>query len=285
MRAYDRLSRFYEPEWSSFSERFAPMIDSLIARHVQECASVLDVACGMGTLALALARRGHTVHGVDRSEAMVRRARACAQGVESVSFSVGDMRTLSVEDVRARTEARARRVNDGGDQPAGHAHEPSGGPGFDAVTCTFDSVNYLTATDDVLAMMRAVGEALHDGGLFVFDSNTERMYRTHEDGIFEHEIDGEVFYQETFYDRSAGQSTTVFRFGDGAIEVHRQRPYGLDELRPLLEQRGFKVLEVYSGIAFEPYVDECDRVVVVASKFMQESAPTGRERGADGRGE
>jgi ubiquinone/menaquinone biosynthesis C-methylase UbiE len=236
VKTYDRLARFYEPEWSSFSERFAPMLDALIVRHARRQASVLDVACGIGTLALALARRGHTVHGVDRSEAMLERARAASAGVDAVSFSVGDMRELSFDRE------------------------------FDAATCTFDSVNYLTTTDDVLAMMRAVGAALRDGGLYVFDSNTERMYRTHGDGILENEFDGEVFHQEIYYDRRTGQATTVFHFDDGATEVHRQRPYGLSELEPLLTGGGFRVLDAYSGIAFEPYAEDCDRVVVVARK-------------------
>jgi hypothetical protein len=48
--------------------------------------------------------------------------------------------------------------------------------------------------------------------------------------------------------------------------VHRQRPYGFEELAPLLERAGLGVLDVYSGIAFEPYVEDCDRIVVVASK-------------------
>lgn len=243
MKAYDRLVRFYEPEWSSFAERFAPMVDELIRRHIGEGASVLDVACGTGTLALALAARGHTVHGVDHSEPMVDRARADSHGIGTVSFSVGDMR---------------------GPLPPDRADGGSGG--FDAATCTFDSINYLTAPQDVLAMFRAVASALRDGGLFVFDSNTERMYRTHEDGIYERDAGGEVFYQETFYEPGAGQATTVFRFDDGAIEVHRQRPYCLTELEPLLKRAGFGVIETYSGIAFEPYDEDCDRIVVVARK-------------------
>ncbi len=267
MKAYDRLARFYEPEWSSFSERFAPMIDTLVARHARESACVLDIACGMGTLALALARRGHTVHGIDHSETMVERARACAAGVSGVSFSVGDMR---------------------GPLPAGipvRANESSVRPDrrFDAVTCTFDSINYLTSPDDVLTMMRAVGDVLPSGGLFVFDSNTVRMYRTHEDGIYEHELDGEVFYQETYYDRQVGQATTVFRFDDGALEVHRQRPYDLAELETLLVRSGFRVLETYSGIAFEPDCDECDRVVVVASKSVSDGESGMSDRETPGR--
>ena len=269
MKAYDRLARFYEPEWSSFAERFAPMIDTLIAKHVRERACVLDIACGMGTLALALARRGHTVHGIDHSETMIERARACAAGVPGVSFSVGDMRGPLPDGIPGEKGASAVRPD----------HR------FGAVTCTFDSINYLTSPDDVLSMMRAVVGVLTAGGLFVFDSNTERMYRTHEDGVYEHELDGEVFYQETYYDRQVGQSTTVFRFDDGAIEVHRQRPYDIEELEPLLAQAGFRVLETYSGIAFEPNVEECDRMVVVASKSASKGEPSASGRGADEEGE
>ncbi len=261
MKAYDRLAKYYEPEWSSFAERFAPMIDAIVTRHAGERATVLDVACGMGTLALALARRGHTVHGVDRSEAMIERARSLSGDVAGVSFSVGDMR-VPLPDSRRSAILSNAAASDRSDVLGVDGEATRG---FDAATCTFDSINYLTSPEDVLAMFRVVVGALRPRGVFVFDSNTERMYRTHEDGIYEHELDGEVFFfQETYYDRSARQATTVFRFDDGTMEVHRQRPYGLDELTPLLERAGLFPVETYSGIAFEPYEGDCDRVVVEA---------------------
>jgi cyclopropane fatty-acyl-phospholipid synthase-like methyltransferase len=56
---------------------------------------VLDVGCGTGDLALAIARRGYTVLGVDLAETAIEQARAKAaaetpQVSRSVEFRVGD---------------------------------------------------------------------------------------------------------------------------------------------------------------------------------------------------
>jgi demethylmenaquinone methyltransferase / 2-methoxy-6-polyprenyl-1,4-benzoquinol methylase len=57
---------------------------------------VLDACCGTGDLALAAARAGGRVTGVDFSEAMLERAKRKSSGVEWVS---GDVLALPFEDV------------------------------------------------------------------------------------------------------------------------------------------------------------------------------------------
>lgn len=54
---------------------------------------VLDVGCGTGSLALRLAPRAATIHGLDISSEMVRiaRGKARAEGVANVSFHVGSL--------------------------------------------------------------------------------------------------------------------------------------------------------------------------------------------------
>lgn len=58
---------------------------------------VLDLACGQGRHAVALAERGHAVTGLDRSAALLPRAAASAGG-ESVRWVRGDLRALPLRD-------------------------------------------------------------------------------------------------------------------------------------------------------------------------------------------
>ena len=53
-------------------------------------ARIADLGCGTGTLSVLLADEGHSVHGVDFSPEMIRRADAKAAGREGVTVVVGN---------------------------------------------------------------------------------------------------------------------------------------------------------------------------------------------------
>jgi len=60
---------------------------------------VLDVGCGDGVLALAFARRGAQVSGIDASPAMIAAARSRAERhAEHMNFEVGEAEALPFED-------------------------------------------------------------------------------------------------------------------------------------------------------------------------------------------
>jgi SAM-dependent methyltransferase len=86
---YDRFSRFMESSAVEFLDRVG----------VPPGASLLDVACGSGQLALVAARRGVRVTGVDIAENSIRAARERAQ-VEALpaEFDEGDAEALPYAD-------------------------------------------------------------------------------------------------------------------------------------------------------------------------------------------
>lgn len=87
--------------WNNLAEQYAakPVDDpAAFERKIQVTrdlmgpdATVLDIGCGTGSLALRLADAGHAVHGLDLSSEMVRiaRTKTAAQGVDNVHFHVG----------------------------------------------------------------------------------------------------------------------------------------------------------------------------------------------------
>jgi len=81
-RSYDNLAKHFRPYQDLVQE---------VCDHVDEYADgrslrILDAGCGTGNYSLELARRGHTVVGVDNSESMLERARKKSSGVENVAF-------------------------------------------------------------------------------------------------------------------------------------------------------------------------------------------------------
>ena len=68
-----------------------PAVEHLV-RHGQFKSPVLDVGCGLGDNALAIARAGWTVHGIDASAVAIQEAgRKAARGDAPVSFGQHDI--------------------------------------------------------------------------------------------------------------------------------------------------------------------------------------------------
>jgi SAM-dependent methyltransferase len=121
------------------------LIEGILRQHeLAGSRRLLDLGCGTGNHTLPLARRGHTVVGVDRSSPMLAQARAKAAEMspadgKRMEFKHGDIRTIDLE----------RR--------------------FDAALMMFTVMGYLHEDSDLAAALRTVRRHLIDGGLFLFD--------------------------------------------------------------------------------------------------------------------
>ena len=137
---YDRLAPFYHliyPDWNASIERQGEQLGALVESHWPGRQKVLDVSCGIGTQAIALALRGYRVTGSDLSTPAVERARreAAARGL-AIDVSVCDMRRA-------------------------HAHH---GTGFDVVVSCDNSLPHLLTDADLLLALREMRACLAVGG-------------------------------------------------------------------------------------------------------------------------
>jgi ubiquinone/menaquinone biosynthesis C-methylase UbiE len=106
--------------------------------------SVLDLGCGTGTLACALAEHGHQVTGVDTAAAMLKRARSKphAKKVEWVEVSAQSYRS----DQR-----------------------------FDLIVMTGHAFQVLLTDDDVVAVLETMRIHLKQGGKAAFETRNPRV--------------------------------------------------------------------------------------------------------------
>jgi SAM-dependent methyltransferase len=232
---YHRLSEIYDLDWGRFSSQCVNLVGALLRERGLARARILDLACGTGILAVALAEKGHAVRGIDISPAMIEKARQRAT-TPNASFGVQDM---------ARFEAS--------------------GP-FDLVTCTYNSVNYLRSHRTLRRFFRRVAEALTDRGLFIFDATTEQLAKSTAQGTEQRELGGISFLHRFEYDVLHRELRTVFEFRDGTREVHRQYPRSADELRRLLASAGLAVTRLFSGYDGAEYQPDAERAVYVAER-------------------
>lgn len=97
--------------------------------------TLLDVACGTGAHLIEL-RRWYEVEGVDQSEAMLAVA---APRLSGVPLHVGDMQTFDL------------------------------GRAFDAVTCLFSSIGYVTNPAELAPTVARVAAHVAPGGVLILD--------------------------------------------------------------------------------------------------------------------
>jgi glycine/sarcosine N-methyltransferase len=121
-------------DWDAAVVRQSLVIHSLLGGHPQR---VLDVACGMGTQAIGLAKLGHSVVARDLSPALVNRARLEAHRLQTaLDISVGDMRLAVSTDASA----------------------------FDVVIAFDNALPHLETDVELTAALEAAYDALRPGG-------------------------------------------------------------------------------------------------------------------------
>jgi SAM-dependent methyltransferase len=107
---------------------------------------VLELGIGTGRVALPLVQRGHEVHGVDASEAMVEKLRAKAGG-EGIPVSIGDFAELDIEEE------------------------------FFLVYVVFNTFFALLSQEDQVRCFSSVGRRVREGGVFVIEAFVPDMTR------------------------------------------------------------------------------------------------------------
>ena len=246
--------------WDSFSvdydrfvnweERLARELPFLEARLIEHGArSVLDVACGTGHHAIALAQGGYEVVGTDVSEGMVSRARenAEAAGV-SVTFRQVGFGRLSQE-----TE----------------------GP-FDAILCLGNSLPSVLSEEALGTALADMATLLVPSGLLIIQNlNYDRVWprqerfmplQSHRQGqeewLFFRFVD---FHQETL------TFNMVVFHGDGDSWDYRReatelRPIFSEELNRLLGQWGLGDVDCYGDYDQTPYEEDASGDLIVVAR-------------------
>jgi len=230
-----------------WSLQLVPWVTRVFDLHGAAPASLVDVACGPGEFAIAMAQRGLAVTGVDQSPEMLGIARRSAQekGV-AITFLEQDMRRLAL--------------------PAP----------VDAATCLYDSLNYLITDADLGQTFAVVAAALRPGGLFLFDMNTIQGLATRWGNrvwlIQDNEETLEVDQSEFDYD--AGIATlrvNAFLLRERDLfervrEIHRERGYPVPVIDRELEAAGFEILGRWSNPEFGEITPQTGRVFYTARR-------------------
>jgi len=242
---YDRWQATYG---SDFSSLVLPRLLTTLDRFPIPETTLADIACGTGTFAIAMARRGWQVWGIDASQEMVDASRRKAE-----EFSQSP--ALSTRDTRNVAHSAAFSARDLPDavqtlvfscQDMRHFVLPAR---VGLVTSFFDSVNHLLTLSDIRAFFRSSRQVLQPGGLLIFDVNNESCYRKLWKGAttVEHHDFTLVLKNSYVPSRHRAYSRVFVRYlGEPerppGSEVVEERCYSREEITRALDREGFGLL-------------------------------------------
>ena len=238
---YDRLT--YDVDYAAWA--------AYLEKHFQKNSlpgnTVLDLACGTGSLTRELARRGYEMIGVDRSPEMLAEAAEKNRGVAPVEpiFLCQSMERLDLYGT------------------------------IDACVCCLDSVNYVTDPKKLARAFQRVHLFLTPGGLFLFDINSPRKLEGLDGQIFLDETEDTYCVWRAEFSRRGRICTyfmDLFRLDqktgrwDRGVELHRERAYTVPELTAMLEQAGFRDIRTFGELKMRPPRAEEQRIFFTARK-------------------
>lgn len=240
MSSYNVLAQFYDRLTENVEyEKRSDYIIKLYNIFSYKMGSVLDLACGTGSVALNLKKKGFDVIGLDLSDEMLSEADRRAGG--TIQFLHGDMTDFSFENR------------------------------FDLCVCCLDSINHLTELCDVEKCFNCVFDSLSEEGIFIFDVNT--VYKHNEilaDNTFV--FDEDDFFlswdNELYDDNMVRILLDFFVFNgksyDRYSEEFFERAYYIDELKSVLNN--FEILAVYDDMTENPPKPDSERLYFVCKR-------------------
>ncbi|MFC2019186.1 methyltransferase domain-containing protein [Chloroflexota bacterium] len=199
--------------------------------------TVLELGCGTGGHAIHLAKE-HRVTGIDRSEAMIGRAKEKGVGNPNLDFRIMDIR-----------QAELNRK-------------------FDACIAMFAVMNYITSTKDILETLVKVRQHLKKGSVFTFDFwnglavlrilPSARVKEVEDRGIrlirtVEPELNAIEHLCDVHYHLLVIQDDNLL---EEFKETHTVRYFFPQEITHYLEDCGFEVLKICPFLDLDRKADE-----------------------------
>lgn len=247
MSSYNGLAGSYDAMMTDASYlKRVNWLERLFRKSAIPVRSVLDLACGTGTVSCLLAERGYQVIATDGSEEMLTQAMLKAAMLEECA-----------PVFLHQTMPKLRLL------------EP-----VDAAVSTIDSLNYLTRERDIRETFKRVYQWLKPGGQFIFDVNTPYKLRRMDQQMYMDETEDSFCVWRTFFSERMQICTyqvDLFREQeDGAwersFEEHRERAWTMEQLELFLKDAGFTKVTVTGDMTMRPPKGTEDRWLIRAEK-------------------
>ena len=245
MNAYHALAKSYDRLTNDVD--YQATVDfywQILRREGLHPRTAVDLACGTGSVAVLLAKKGLQVTAVDMSDEML---------------CVAEQKAA---DLKNRLQFICQRLE--------QLHLPRG---VDLAVCALDSLDYITEPDNCREAIRRIYKVLNPGGVFIFDVNTPEKLRA---------MDGQVFLDEDadvycVWRGEFDEETNICSYGMDlfqrqgnlwrrSFEEHREYAYSREQLTGYLKEAEFTHIAVYGDRVFADPVAGEQRIYIKARK-------------------
>ncbi len=245
MSAYEALAASYDRLTNDVDyEATVDFYYEILKREGLSPRTVVDLACGTGSVTAILARRGLETIGVDMSVEMLTQAQQKTAGLDNPPhFLCCPLEQLWLPR------------------------------GVDLAVCALDSLDYITDPAACREAIRRTYKALNPGGIFIFDVNTPEKLRA---------MDGQMFLDEDedvfcLWRGEFDEQTNICSYGmdlfqrkgdlwTRSFEEHQEYAYSAEELTAYLKEAGFSHIRIYADRRMEPPREGEQRIYIKARK-------------------
>jgi len=220
-------------------------MEALLQRHGKRPQSVLDLACGTGSMSVLMAKKGYRVLAADLSEDMLSMAwEKAAELEENMPYFI----CQPMEQLQLPYEV-------------------------DWIVCCLDSMNYVTDPLKCQEALKRCYEALTPGGVLIFDINSEEKLKSLDGQVFLDENEDTYCVWRAEFDREENicyYGMDIFQREEDvwlrSFEEHAEYAYSAEQLKGYLQQAGFRLIEVFGDQSFEAPEKGEQRIYFYAQK-------------------
>lgn len=245
--AYEVISRIYDELMEEVDyATWCDFMEELFLQRGKTIHHIFELGCGSGIMTEKLLQKGYEVVGVDSSEKMLELAQERLEGFgKNIILMWQDIQKLDFEIYE-----------------------------IDCIFSSNDTLNYILEIGEMKKLFSYLYERLKVGGSFVFDISSEYKLKTVlGNNVFGQSFEDVVYLWENEYEESTKQleiRINVFEQEEGGYrryeEIQRQRAYSEKEIVSLLQETGYKEIQVYGDFLRDSARDKAERLFFCAVK-------------------
>ncbi|MDO5715612.1 MAG: class I SAM-dependent methyltransferase [Tissierellia bacterium] len=239
---YNNFALYYDQLMYDFDyDALYSFVVQILSMEEVKVQKILEMACGTGSITEKFAK-DYYIDAFDNSEQMLSLAEEKLRGSKARLFKQ-DMRDFIPMDT------------------------------YNVCLCLCDSLNYILEEEELAEIFHRVYGSLEEGGIFIFDLNTEEKF-LNMDRLYVDEVEDIVYIWENEFGRTCKKNVYGVNFfrlrKDGLYErwyeEHIERAYDSKLILKFLKDSGFHGIKVYNGYKFDPNYQKAYRQVYIARR-------------------